>query len=178
MSFLRGPAGRASWIAAAVAVLVAAALAVVLFAVVYPARQRAHDTAGERALSSAERAAMRAASVQMVNLLSYTRKSFDADFARALAGTTGALHDDLAKDKANTLAQLNQNKFDTKGKVTDVALESGSAGKGFLVLVVAEGYKVDDTGQTGVGLPQRVELTMIDKGGKWLAADLKGLSLV
>jgi Mce-associated membrane protein len=178
MSFLRGPAGRAAWIAAALAAVVAAALAVVLFVVVYPARSDHSSSAGTRALSADEQAAMKAASVQMVNLLSYTRPDFDADFARALAGTTGQLHDDLAKDKDNTLAQLKASKFDTKGTVSDVAVESGTPAKGLLVLVVAEGFKIDDKGQSSVGLPQRVELTMVRKDGKWLATDLKGLNLV
>lgn len=178
MSFLREPAGRAAWIAAAVAAVVAAVLAVVLFVVVYPARSDHHGSAGTRALTGDEQAAMKAASVQMVNLLSYTRKNFDADFARALAGTTGQLHDDLAQDKANTLAQLTASKFDTKGTVTDVALQSGDPKKGFIVLVVGEGFKVDDKGQAGAGLAQRVILTMVDKDGKWLASDLQGLNLV
>lgn len=179
MSFPSRPAGRGAWAGAAIALVLAAALAVVLFAVAFPARSDARNSAGERALSADERAAMKAASVQMVNLLTYTRKNFDADFARALAGTTGQLHADLAKDKADTLGQLNQSKFDTKGTVTDVALESGGNAKsGLLVLVVAEGYKIDDSGRSSAGLPQRVELTMVEKGGRWLASDLKGLNLV
>ena len=178
MSFLREPAGRDAWIGAAVAAVVAAALAVVLFVVVYPARSDHNGSAGTRVLSTDEQAAMKAASVQMVNLLSYTRKNFDADFARALAGTTGQLHTDLAQDKSSTLSQLNASKFDTKGTVTDVAVQSGDMKTGFAVLVVGEGYKIDDQGQQSAALPQRVILTMVDKNGKWLAANLQGLSLV
>ena len=178
MSFLRAPAGRAAWIAAGVAAVVAAALAVVLFVVVYPARADHRRTAGSRAFSADEQAAMKAASVQMVNMLSYSRAHFDADFARALAGTTGQLHTDLSGDKATTQSQLTSNKFDTSGTVTDVALEGGDTGKGLLVLVVAEGFKVDDKGQKSAGLPQRVELTMVRQHGKWLASDLQGLNLV
>ena len=178
MSFLRAPAGRAAWIAAAVAAVVAAALAVVLFVVVYPARSDHQRTAGSRAFSADEQAAMKAASVQMVNLLSYSRAHFESDFARALAGTTGQLRTDLSSDKAKTLSQLDASKFDTSGTVSDVALEGGDTSKGLLVLVVAQGYKTDDKGQKSAGLPQRVELTMVLQHGKWLASNLQALNLV
>jgi hypothetical protein len=170
-------ASRVPWTAAAVLAVVAAALAVVLFVVVYPARDR-HRAAGPASrFTSSEQAALKAASVQTVNLLTYSRAHFDADFARALAGVTGKLKSDLEADKAKTLQQLTANKFDIKATVSDVALEGGTPSKGLLVLVVASGYRVDDSGTSSAAVPKRIELTMVQRGGSWLASDLQGIDL-
>lgn len=170
-------ASRAPWLTAAVLAIVAAALAVVLFVVVYPARDR-HQNAGPAAgFTADEQAALKAASVQTVNLLTYSRAHFDADFARAMAGVTGQLKSDLEADKAKTLQQLTANKFDIKATVSDVALEGGSVSKGLLVLVVASGYRVDDKGTTSAAVPKRIELTMVRSHGTWLASNLQGIDL-
>ena len=108
---------------------------------------------------------------------SLSRSNFDADFNRAIAGTTGQLKSDLQKDKASTLSQLTANKFDIKAQVTDTALESGDAKRGYLVILVANGFRVDDTGTTSAAIPKRIQLTMIEVGGKWLASDLQGVDL-
>lgn len=177
MAFLRAPAARPPWIAAAVLAVVAVVLTVLLFAVVYPARDDHKDKTGASAFNSSEQAAMSAATTQTINLLTYNRKTFNADFARAVNGTTGQLKSDLQKDKANTLSQLTANKFDLKAQITDTALVSGSAKTGYLVLLVANGFRVDDKGTTSAAIPQRIQLTMNLVNGKWLASDLQGIDL-
>jgi Mce-associated membrane protein len=180
MAFLRAPAARRPWVVAAVLAVVAVVLAVLLVAVVYPARNDhndANDPNNVKAFNSTEQAAISAATTQTINLLTYNRKSFDADFTRAVNGTTGQLKSDLQKDKANTLSQLNANKFDLKAQITDSALESGDAKKGYLVLLVANGFRVDDKGTTSAAIPQRIQLTMTLVNGKWLASDLQGIDL-
>jgi hypothetical protein len=177
MASVREPLARPPWVAAGVLAVVAAVLAVLLFVVVYPARDRHEKAAPAAAFSSGEQAALKAAAVQTVNLRTYSRARFDADFARALAGVTGQLKSDLQKDKATTLVQLTKNKFDNKATVSDVALEGGSPVKGLLVLVVASGYRVDDTGKTSAAIPKRIQLTMVHSGSKWLASDLQGIDL-
>jgi Mce-associated membrane protein len=173
----RDAPGRAPWVTAGVLAAVAAALLVLLLVVVRPAADKHRETAGENAFSASEGAAMTAARVEAVNLLTYSRKSFDADFARALAGTTGQLKSDLAKDKDTTLKSLTDNKFDIKAEITDVALEGSDGAKGVQVLLVANGFRVDDTGTSSVAVPKRVQLTMVEVGGKWLATDLQGVDL-
>ncbi|MGH8961192.1 MAG: hypothetical protein ACRDWT_08285 [Jatrophihabitantaceae bacterium] len=173
---MRAPAARPPWIVAAVLAVLAVVLAALLFAVVYPARHRHKDSAAAQ-FSSSEQAALSAATTQTINMLTYARKSFDTDFARALAGATGQLRSDLQKDKASTLTQLTTNKFDIKAQVTDTALESGDAAKGYLVLLVANGYRIDANGKQSAAIPKRIELTMVRVGGKWLASDLQGIDL-
>jgi Mce-associated membrane protein len=177
MAFLRAPQARPPWILAGVLAVVAVVLTVLLFVVVYPARDDHKDSSDASAFNSTEQAAVSAATTQTINMLTYSRKSFDADFARALAGASGQLKSDLQKDKANTLKQLTTNKFDIKAQITDTALESGSASKGYLVLLVANGYRVDDAGTSSAAIPKRIELTMVKVGGKWLASDPQGIDL-
>ncbi|MGI8760676.1 MAG: hypothetical protein ACR2LF_05150 [Jatrophihabitantaceae bacterium] len=171
-------AGTAPWIAASVLAAVVVALLVTLFVFLRPAAQRHDRNSAVTAFSAAESAAMKAAATETANLLTYSRKSFDADFARALAGTTGQLNHDLKADEATTKTTLTTNKFDIKAAVTDVALESNAGSKGMLVLVVANGYRIASTGTSSIALPQRVELTMVQVKGRWLVSDLQGLQAI
>ena len=84
------PSRRASlapWIVAAVAGAVFVALLVVYYVVLVPYRK--DHTTGQ--FTSAEKSAVTAASTETANLLSFRRAQFDADYARALRGTTGSL---------------------------------------------------------------------------------------
>ena len=177
MAATRAPLARPPWIVAGALAVVAAVLGVLAFAVLPGAKHDRHNSVGESALTSDERAAMRAASAETVNLLSYARKTFDADWARALAGATGQLKSDLQADKGTTLQQLTKNKFDVTAAVSDVALEGGSVSAGFQVLVVASGHRVDDSGTASAAVPSRIQLTMKKVGGSWLASDLQGAEL-
>jgi hypothetical protein len=177
MAVLRAPAARAPWVAATALATALVVLLVLLFVLVYPARDRHRNASSAAAFTSTEQAAIRAAATETVNLLTYARKTFDADYGRAVAGTTGQLKSDMTKDKATTQQSLTTNKFDIKATVTDSALESGSAAKGYLVLLVSNGFRVDDNGQSSAAIPKRIELTMVRVGSKWLASNLVGIDL-
>jgi Mce-associated membrane protein len=165
---------RPPWLVAGILVVVAAALGVTVFAVLPTAKDHHRSAIGNSALSSDERAAMQAARVETVNLLTYARKTFDADWARALSGATGQLKGDLQTDKKTTLENLTKNKFDVTATVSDVALAGGDAKSGYQVLVVASGHRVDDSGTPSAAIPSRLQLTMTEVHGKWLASDLVG----
>lgn len=164
---------RLPWLVAAALGVVAVALAVVLVAVLLPARD-------EKAvgLSSDEQAAMSAASQEVVNLLTYTRKDFDADFQRALSGMTGQLLSDQQKLKDKTLAAMTKNKIDLKGEVSEVALEGADDNGNVLVLVSATGYQVGANGTPVPATYARFELTMTRQGDKWLAGNLVNVGLL
>ncbi len=168
---------RPSWLVTGALVLALAALAVTAFVLLPSAKQHRDQSVGNTALSSDERAAMGAASAETVNLLTYARKSFDADWARAMAGATGQLKSDLQADKAKTLQQLTKNHFDVNATVTDVAVSGGDAKQGIQVLVVASGHRVSDNGTPSAAVASRIQLTMKHVGGKWLASDLQGVEL-
>lgn len=174
MAASRAAVIRPPWLVAGVLALVAAALAVVVFAYLPTARKHREQTVGNSALSSVERAAKAAAAAETTNLLTYARKTFDADWSRALAGATGQLKSDLQQDKKTTLDQLTKGKFDVTATVTDSAVVGGDVKHGIQILVVASGHRTDDPGSA---IPSRLQLTMKLVGGKWLAADLQGIGL-
>jgi Mce-associated membrane protein len=169
---------RRPWIVAAVLGAIAVALVVVLLAAILP--QRHHDRSRpvvNGAITATEQRAMDAASQEVANLLTYARKTFDADYARTLAGATGPLASDLTKNKATLLSQMKTGKFDLQGTVTGTAFEQQS-GATALILVSAQGYKLPDGAQKTLSSTARFELTMNEVNGKWLASDLQSVGLV
>lgn len=152
------------------------AVVVVLIAVTLPyvrgVSARAQDAAQTVALPTDYQAAMQAAATEAANILTYSRKNFDADWNRALAGATGKLRTDQEAKRANTLDTMTKNKIDLKAKVQQFAFESADESGHVLVLVTVNGYTVSDAGTPSAETPQRLELTMVKSGGKWLASDL------
>lgn len=164
---------------AGVLTLVTIGLLLTLLLVIRPARadDNAAAASGGAAFTSSEQKAMTAAKVELVNLLTYSRTSFDADYARALEGTTGQLHADLAAAKGDTQKKLVEGKFDLKAEVTNAAVGGTDDNGGIQILLVAKGFRIDDKGATSVAVPNRIQLTMVTKNGKWLADDLQGIYL-
>lgn len=159
----------APWITAGVVGVVLAALLAVLFAVLIPARNDNH--VGQ--LSSKEKQVVTAASTEALNLLSYRRASFDADYKRAVDGTTGALAKDVSARKATTLKTLTTGKFDLAAKLLHTGLvgpAGGSASSGYTVLVTVSGYKTTEPNAPSV---QNLQVTVVPVKGSWLASDVK-----
>jgi hypothetical protein len=175
-------ASSAPWIAASIAGVVLVALALVYFLALRPAerdadakRAAADKQAGQ--LTATEARAMDAAATEMLNLVSFRRAHFDADFQRAVDGATGALRSDVAKNRAATLKTMTNGKFDLYGRLTHKALEgpvdSGSK-HGYVVLVTINGYR-----STAPAAPvqQNLEVTVLDINGKWLASDVTNIGV-
>jgi hypothetical protein len=117
-------------------------------------------------------AAVQAGATEAANVLTYSRKNFDADWNRSLAGTTGKLRHDHEADKATTEQRLTSQKVDLTATVQHSAFESTDDNGDVLVLVTVTGVAVNDQGERSAQTPQRLELTMVKSGGKWLASDL------
>jgi hypothetical protein len=165
-------ASAAPWIAAAVSGAVLVALLVTYFVALRPAQD---DVAGD--LNATENAAMDSAAAEMSNLLSFRRAHFDADYKRALAGSTGALKTDVQKNRAVTLSTMTKGKFDLVGKVTHKALEGPvDKGKttGYTVLVTVNGYRSIAMDQP---VQQTLAVTVIRSGGKWLASEVTNIGV-
>lgn len=124
------------------------------------------------ALPTDYQAAVQAAATEAANILTYSRKNFDADWNRSLAGATGNLKKDHEADKATTQKQLNSQQVDLKATVQVSAFETADDSGSVLALVTVEGYTVNDQGERSAQTPQRLELTMVKSGNKWLASDL------
>lgn len=169
---------RLPWVVTAVLVALAlGAVAAAVFVVRPQWNDRRHPPS--LGLSATEQAAVDAASKQVLNLLSYSRKSFEADYARARSGATGALGQDLADPtkKTTLLQQMTSGKFDLQGQITASAFEE-SSGANYAVLVSAQGYKVPDTGSKTLASTARFEVTMTRIKGRWLAANLSSVGLI
>jgi hypothetical protein len=177
MTETRRPGDPTPWITAVALGALAIVLALVLLLVIRPDHNRRGSGTQYVGLTAAEQRAMDAGGKQVVNILSYARRSFDADYARTLAGATGALRADLAKQKTTLKSQMTKGKFDLQGTVTSSAFEEVS-GKDALILISAQGYKLPAGGQRTLTSTARFEVTMTSVGGKWLASDLRSVGLI
>jgi hypothetical protein len=165
-------ASAAPWITAAVAGAVLIALLVVYFVALRPDQDKV-----DGALDATEVSAVNAGAVEMVNLLSFRRAHFEADYQRALAGATGSLRSDVQRNKAATQSTMTKGKFDLVGKVTHKALEGpAAAGKtnSYVVLVTVNGYRSTSMDQP---VQQSLEVTVVRAKGKWLASDVKNIGV-
>lgn len=172
----------APWITAFVAGVALVALFLIYLLALRPAerdadadRATAHKQAGQ--LSDTETKAMNAAGTEMINLITFSRADFDKDFQRALDGATGPLRTDVEKKRAQTLKTITQGKFDLYGRLTHKALEgpvSSGKAKGYVVLVTINGYRstAPDT-----PIQQNLEVTVVEKDGKWLADDVTNIGV-
>lgn len=172
MTDTRGRSGIAPWITAGVLGFLAVALAAALALFILPERGK-----GAGALTSSEKLAVNAARQELINVLTYSRKSFDADYNRALDGATGKLREDLAGKKDLTRKTLIAGKIDLKGEVTEAAFEQRS-GNSTVVLLSATGFTVGDNGTPVPKSIDRFELTMTKVKGKWLMSDFQNVGLV
>lgn len=100
------------------------------------------------------------------SLVSFHRRGFAADFARALAATTGALRRQLAADRAKTLRAVEQGDFDLVGVVRALAVES-ARGDTVTVLAQLDGYQVTN-GRRGMATKRSLKATLVRSGGRWL----------
>ena len=74
-----------------------------------------------------------------------------------------------------TLSTITKGKFDLSGKATNVALVGPSdSANGYLVLVTVNGYQ---STQKDVPIQQDLQVTMVNKGGKWLASDVSNVGV-
>jgi hypothetical protein len=178
MSEPRRTSGRAPWITAGVLGVIAALLAVAVFVLIPSSKRHDRASGSPGALTSDQQHAVTAAATEAVNVLSFSRKTFAADFARALAGTTGALKSDLEGKKATTLSTMTSGKIDLHATVAQSAYEgTDSSTHHILVLVTVNGFNTNDQGVSTAPTPQRLEMTMNKVGSKWLASDIESVGI-
>lgn len=167
---------NAPWVMAAAVALLVAGLALLLVHV-RSVRDDNDRTVGTRTgPTDSQQEAVQAGATEAANLLTFTRKNFEANFARALKGTTGNLKKDLADRKKTTLSAMTKGKFDLKASVVESAFENEDGGK-VLILVTLNGRNVSDSGTPSVATPQRLELTMVRSGSAWLASNLVSVGI-
>lgn len=162
----------APWITAGVLGVLAVALAVALAVLIVPNRGKLPG-----GLSSSEKRAVTAASLELRNVLTLSRKTFAADSARALSGSSGKFRKDLPDVLNRFRKSMTAGKFDLKGEVGEAAFEQHS-GNSTVVLLTGAGYTVGADGIPVLKTRDRFELTMTNVKGKWLASDFQNVGLV
>lgn len=166
----RSGSGAAPWVVAGVLAVIAGLLAVLIVRANAEASQNSRDAGSLISPTADQLRAVQSAAIEAANLTTLSRAHFEADFTRALAGTTGDLRHDLVSKKSAYLSAMRAGKFDLKSSVVESAFESGSGSK-VLALVTLNGTHVVDKVASPVTTPQRLELTMVKSGGKWLASE-------
>jgi hypothetical protein len=176
-------ASVAPWITTAIA---GAAFIALLLVYLVALRPDESDANAQRAaarkltgqLTPTESDAVNAAATEMLNLVTFRRAHFAADFHRALDGATGSLRSDVSKNRSQTLGAMTKGKFDLTGKLTHKALEGpADSGKqqGYAVLVTINGYRSSAPDQP---VQQSLEVTVVRVNGKWLASDVTNIGVV
>jgi hypothetical protein len=167
------------WTTAAALGAVAIALFAVVAFVLHPEHRDRVAAAADVGLTPTEQQVLQAAKTEALNLATFKRASFDADYALGLAGATGNLRSDLsdASRKADLLKTMNSGKFDLSADVVNSAVEESAGGK-YSVLIYRRDYKVPTGGQPTLTARDRLAVTMVREGGKWLASDLTSVGLI
>jgi hypothetical protein len=161
---------------AAILGVVVAGLVIVFIHVHAVSRNQSSSQSGV-ALTETQNEAITAASTEAIDVLSFSRKNFAADFQRALNGATGKLKSDLSGKRSVTLEALTDGKFDLSAQVATPGALAGYSGKDLLVLVTVNGFKTADDASQNSSSVQRLEMTMQLVHGKWLAADLNAVGI-
>jgi hypothetical protein len=112
---------------------------------------------------------------EVVNLLSFSRANFDADFGRALAGLTGPLLAEQQGLRASTLATLNAGHEDYLGEIRCIGIESAN-GDSVIMLVAATSYSVGDDGTRSVQTLPKVEIGVTRINGAWLVNQFQAVA--
>lgn len=109
---------------------------------------------------------------EVVNLLSYRRAHFDADYNRALDGAAEPLRTDIATHARDTEPSMTAGGYDLSGAVTAVAVER-AASDTVVLLVAATGSRIDSSGTESVVVDGRYEVTVVRIGAQWYASQVQ-----
>jgi hypothetical protein len=156
--------------------LSAAVAGLLVVGVVLAGLRLSHRHNGASTLSSAEQAAVNAAKQETINLQTYRRKNFDADFAAALSGLTPAKATQWQANKATLKTRLTQLKQDAGATVSGAGLVSFD-GKSAVVVVASDTLRIDSAGKSTTAAQNRSQVSMKLIGGKWLMDDLQSVSV-
>ena len=119
--------------------------------------------------------AITAGAREVVDLLSYSRADFTADFNRALAGLTRDLQTQQLSERDQLLHAMNQAQSDYAGQVRAIGVESAS-GTSVLLLVLATGYEVSAVRSAQpLSGTERFEVGVEFVHGRWLVSEYLAL---
>jgi hypothetical protein len=158
------------WLLAGLAVLLLVASGVIATVRV----SQRHSGAAQ--LTSAENDAVSAARQEAINIQTYRRKSFDADFQAALNGLTPTKQTQWQANKASLKSQLTAQKIDSAATVSGAGLVSFD-GNSAVVAVASDTQRVDAAGKATTIARNRFQISMKLMHGKWLMDELESVSI-
>lgn len=166
------PAGRTGWLRLLVVLVVLAAL--VAGAVVTGLRyeNRRDKVNRQRAAIPAQQAVLAAARAEGVALTTISYQTARADLARILAGATGSLRTQFAKQEAQLPSVLARTKSVSKGTALSSALASLAGDQARALVAIDANVSGTDTGSGGVLKHYRMVMTLRRVDGKWLASEV------
>ncbi|HEY2042102.1 MAG TPA: hypothetical protein VGH11_05440 [Jatrophihabitans sp.] len=164
--------GASIWV---VLVLGALVLALLVVTVTVGVVRLGHDN-GIGGLTKAQQSAVDAAKQETMNIQTYRLKTFDADFAAAVAGMTSDKAIQWQARKTELKTQLTKSKQDLGATVSDAGLQSADS-KSAVVLVSSDSIRIDTKGNPTTFAQNRFQVTMKLVSGKWLMDDLQSVSL-
>jgi len=168
---------RLPLITAAVCGLLVAAL-IVAFVHVHSVSSHHGKSPTGYAVSGDQAAVVTAAATEAANSITFSRRTFDADYARALKGTTGDLKTDFEGRRALILSTMQDGKMDLKATVGAAAYAGlTDDGKSTLVLVTLNASKIADAANGSSQSVERVQMTMVKVGKVWLASSLSSVGV-
>jgi len=104
---------------------------------------------------------------EVVNLLSFSRATYDSDFGRALAGLTGPLLTEQQTQHDSIRSAMEAARSDYVGEIRCIGIESASADS-VLMLVAATSSSVNDSGVRSVESLPKIEVGIARINGTWL----------
>ena len=125
------------------------------------------DPPGSPALTEAQLAGDQ----EVANLGTYARATFDSDFRRALAGTTGGVRADLLQRKAALRQALARSGSDEKTYVAHSAVVSADGDQVTLLASVTTTH--GPGAATASAGPTAAVVTVMDVDGEWLISDVR-----
>jgi len=159
-----------------VAVLAALVAALLVAALVLAILAFGRRNSGLEQLTKDEQRALNAARQQVINIQTFRRKTFEADFAAALNGMTEDRKKEFAAGKQRLLDGLNAAKADGGADVNGAGLVSFNKDTA-VVLVSSDAHRTDDKGAVQPLGGSRFQLTMKLTNGKWLMSDLQAVTI-
>ena len=158
----------------AVVVLSSVAVLLVVSSIVLALVVRAHRTARSD-LAEARQSALAAGRQAIINLDALSAPTIDRDLARVVAGATGTFKDQFSKSQATLKQLIVSRKTTSSGKIRSAAVVRSDTDTA-TVLVAVDRTVVDSTNKDGVVQNDRWKLVLEKHGGRWLVADLQGVS--
>jgi len=111
--------------------------------------------------------AVHAGAQETVNLLTYGRATFAADFQRAIEGLDAALAGQQRAKQAQLQSTMTSGGFDYRGTVSALAVVS-AAPSSVELLELADGYQQTDSGQRILSSSLRLDVQVDFEQGRWL----------